>query len=142
MLSSFLELTLLPRENLCSCGIWDGNTNALLVVIPDQDSLEPRGQFAIGHNIVMHGQALTSDSRDARRDAHLVLHQHGLDVIGFDSSQHQRGLGGIGQFEVRKISQPRHFDVGQVDGIVDVPERVQIAETHSHRNKKRVLHRG
>ena len=109
-----------PLSRSFSC-VGDRRAHAPLVVEADEHAPRLRREPAAGEDLVLELDALRPDPRAAR--AHLdVLADVDLRAeVDLDAGEDHRA-------EPAERIEPRLLEIGRVDGVVDVPERVDVAK--------------
>src|SRR6185295_13471014 len=115
-----------------SCGVWQRHRVAGGVVVADHDRLAVRKLLIAGRvdDLVDQPEARPAEIADRQTDFQLVAEMRRRAVVAFrarddDSRMRCRAAG-----QLAPERQAALLEIGEIDGVIDVPHRVAVAEAH------------
>src|SRR3954451_11870122 len=112
--------------------VGDRDAPSRVVVVPHEHARRLRDDAIVGTDDVLEVEALRPDPRAARRHLDLLARVQLRAEVDLDAREYVR-------IEPTEDADPSLLQVRRVDGVVDVPHRVAVAEPHALAVREREL---
>jgi len=118
------------RLQACPHVVWNGHTAAGGVVVRHLHRSRLRDQLARlrVHDLIFEREAAVANRDDTKADDESISRDRRLPVVAFDASQDDVAHGARLTAQTLPVRESSLLEVRQVDGVIDVPERITIAE--------------
>src|SRR5919108_5788015 len=124
------EVASLVRLDPLAPEVWDGHRRVSAIIESDERRLRTRDEPAVGAlDLVLDVEALRPDPGDSRADLERLAERGAGTEVDVDlCDDHEEIFEGFDAEDLAQVADSGVLDVRQVDGVVDVPEHVEVAK--------------